>query len=402
MEISNLPKLLYIGDVSVESTLAGSALLYRLLQKYPVSKLCIVEGNIMISQLETRLERVQYEVLNIGNKRLINSRLNALYSSYLFLTARQRASQLVNFIKKFQPEAILTVAHGFSWLTAAELANRYQLPLHLIIHDDLPSYIPVVSQLKAKVNEQFAKVYRQAKSRLCISPYMVKCYQERYGVIGSVLYPSRAADFQEFDSPLQKEQLTNNSLTFAYAGSINSTQQANTLFSLASILQNIGGELIIYGALNHDFIISTGLDHPNIEIRSLIPYQELIQTLRKEADVLFVPMNFDLQRKSNMQLCFPSKLTDYTSTGLPLLIFGPKYCSAVKWAEENPGVAEVVNEERKEVLEKSVLKLIDNPNYRQQLAMVATNKGHKYFSHQQVIHKFYQALEYKTNVLSLM
>lgn len=394
MEVSNLPKLLYIGDVPVESTVAGSALIYRLLQKYPVSQLCIVEGNTTISQLETRLDHVNYEVLNIGHKRLINSRFNSLYSSYLFLTARQRASQLTAIIKNFQPEAILTVAHGFSWLTAAELAKRYQLPLHLIVHDDLPSYIPVISQLKARVNQEFANVYRQAKSRFCVSPYMVECYQERYGVAGSVLYPCRAADFQEFDSPPQKEQSQDSSLTFAYAGSINSKQQAETLFSLASVLQNIKGKLIVYSALDRDFIEATKLDLPNIEIRSLIPYQKLIHTLRNEADILFAPMNFGLQQKSNMQLCFPSKLTDYTAMGLPILILGPEYCSAVKWAKENPGVAEVVIDNQSiEALKLAVFKLMTSPNYRYQLAKKALLEGYKYFSYQHVTEYFYSTLK---------
>ena len=47
----------------------------------------------------------------------------------------------------------------------------------------------------------------------------------------------------------------------------------------------------------------------------------------------------------NMEMAFPSKLADCTATGLPLLIYGPAYCSAVTWARENPGVAEVVETE---------------------------------------------------------
>ena len=248
MELSNLPKLLYVGDVPVESTVAGSALVYRLLQKYPVDKLFIVEGNTHISSLNTRLKQVDYQVLKVGNQRLINSRLNAIYSSYLFLTARQRGSQLTAIIKEFKPEAILTVAHGFSWLTAAELAKVYQLPLHLIVHDDLPSYIPGLNQLKTRVHRQFADVYRQAKSRFCVSPYMEQHYQDKYGIRGSVLYPSRAADVISFDTPPQKKHNNHQSLTFAYAGSINTLGQAKTLVDLASIIQKFNSRLIIYSA----------------------------------------------------------------------------------------------------------------------------------------------------------
>lgn len=111
MEESCLPRLLYIGDVPVESTVAGSALLYRLLQKYPVEKLHIIEGNIHISQVETRLYRVNYGSLYVGKKRLLHSRLTPIYNLYLLLTAKKRISQLIETANNFKPEAILTVTH---------------------------------------------------------------------------------------------------------------------------------------------------------------------------------------------------------------------------------------------------------------------------------------------------
>ena len=41
---ADLPRLLYIGDVTVADTLAGEALLFRLLQSYPPDKLALVCG----------------------------------------------------------------------------------------------------------------------------------------------------------------------------------------------------------------------------------------------------------------------------------------------------------------------------------------------------------------------
>ena len=45
-----------------------------------------------------------------------------------------------------------------------------------------------------------------------------------------------------------------------------------------------------------------------------------------------------------MKISFPSKLTDYTATGLPLLIHAPAYSSAVRWARAEHDVAEIVDE----------------------------------------------------------
>ena len=56
-----LPRLAYIGDVPVESSYHGSALLYRLLQRYPPDRLSVIE-NRNSSRADRRLPGVRYRV----------------------------------------------------------------------------------------------------------------------------------------------------------------------------------------------------------------------------------------------------------------------------------------------------------------------------------------------------
>src|SRR5687768_10395858 len=110
--------------------------------------------------------------------------------------------------------------------------------------------------------------------------------------------------------------------------------------------------------------------------------------LREEADALFVPMSFDESDRANMEMAFPSKLADYTATGLPLLIYGPAYCSAVVWARDNQGVAEVV--EDKADLSDAINRLANDPSHRVALGKRALATGREYFTHaraQQVFHQ---------------
>ena len=60
-ETQSLPRLLYIGDVPVEASYHGSALLYRLLEDYPKERLKIVEAGVQLSRPERRLAGVAYE-----------------------------------------------------------------------------------------------------------------------------------------------------------------------------------------------------------------------------------------------------------------------------------------------------------------------------------------------------
>jgi hypothetical protein len=103
-----------------------------------------------------------------------------------------------------------------------------------------------------------------------------------------------------------------------------------------------------------------------------------------------VPMSFEESDRANMQMAFPSKLADYTATGLPLLIYGPAYCSAVAWARENPGVAEVVEAEAQ--LASAVARLATDPTRRIAVGTHALNAGRKYFSHDRTQRTFYAAL----------
>ncbi len=103
-----------------------------------------------------------------------------------------------------------------------------------------------------------------------------------------------------------------------------------------------------------------------------------------------MPMSFDASDRANMEMAFPSKLADYTATGLPLLIYGPAYCSAVVWARENPGVAEVVEAEAE--LTKRSTRLANDPAQRVALGKRALDVGREYFTHERVQQVFHRAL----------
>lgn len=388
---TQLPRLIYIGDVPVESTVAGSMLLYRLLQNYPNDCLRIIESNLATSQSQRRLVDVTYKTFHLGFKRLLHSRFARAYTSYLLVMATQKAKKLDPFMSQFQPDAILTVAHGFSWLIAAKLAKQYDLPLHFIVHDDWVSSVSVVERFRQLAAQKFGEVYQQAASRLCVSPYMAEFYEQRYGVKGDVLYPARGIDVPIFEHPSNRLNHHSNSLVFAYAGSVNSEGYANSLVQLASILEATGHSLVIYSPLTESSIQQLGLNKSHVSARSLIPAQKLIHTLREEADVLFVPMSFEKSDRSNMAMSFPSKLTDYTATGLPLLIWGPPYCSAIRWVNYNPGVAIAVEQPEIEYLSKAV-EALNELTYRSHLASQALLKGKQYFSHEHSIQQFYGAI----------
>ena len=93
MDDAALPRLLYVGDVSVADTMAGEALLFRLLQFYPAGKLALICGTRPGMPV---LPGVRYHHWGPAFPRLLHSRVSEEYvlwrawrlrSNYLWLFA---------------------------------------------------------------------------------------------------------------------------------------------------------------------------------------------------------------------------------------------------------------------------------------------------------------------------
>lgn len=386
---SSFPNLLYLADVSVEASYHGSALLYRLLQDYPRERLLILEPSPWRSQTGRRLEGVKYEAFPIRWGRLLNSRFARIYGSWVLQRSPARAHRLRQQLGDLKPTAVLTVTHGYSWLTAAEYARSQNLPLHLILHDDWLTSVVAMNKSRSNAEKMFVRYYDYATSRLCVSPGMVERYQYLYGTPGTVLYPLRAEDTPVTRAP--PEPSNRSSFTVAFAGTINGEGYISRLRMMAAALRELGGTLLLFGPTTREKASQMRLDAPNIELRGLLRSSELIVRLREEADLLFVPMSFRPEDRTNMELSFPSKLTDYTATGLPLLINGPNYCSAIRWAKEND-CAEVVTEDGTEPLVDRLNGLRKNLEQRFDLGARALSAGDLSFSHAGVSRRFKQAL----------
>ena len=112
--------------------------------------------------------------------------------------------------------------------------------MHFIVHDDWPSMAPVHTVFRRWLRSTFGRVYDQASSRLCVSPYMEAEYRQRYGQSGHVLYPSRSRNAPTFAAPPQARSDRRRELIAAYAGSFY-FEYPRMIVKLANRLGEIGG-----------------------------------------------------------------------------------------------------------------------------------------------------------------
>jgi hypothetical protein len=329
-----LPKLLYVGDVPVEKSYHGSVLLHRLLEDYPVDRLKVVECGQQ-SELERRLPGVEYRFLKYRLNRLASTR----FANVAAAVQADFASGFVRRVQKetvpLKPDAILSVGHGYSWIAASMLAKQIGIPFHFIVHDDFPNMVRLNQASLQRFQAKFGDVYRDATSRLCVSPYMVEAYRKRYGIGGTVLYPgrSKAVSAMNYLEPPQRET---GKLRFAFAGSLNGSGFIQCINDLDKALtkQGIDAEILLYGPFSEASARGSGLSSDRLIFKGLVASEQIVRVLQTETDVLFLPISFAESSRPNMKIHFPSKLTDYSATGLPILIHGPQDSSAVRWARE--------------------------------------------------------------------
>lgn len=148
----------------------------------------------------------------------------------------------------------------------------------------------------------------------------------------------------------------------------------------------------MFGAPRGGEAVRQGLVGLAVRLNGLVKADEFARLLRERVDLLFAPMSFAPEDADDMKLSFPSKLTDYTACGLPILIYSPEYSSAVQRAKANQGVAYVATDNSDPALRAAVRALQFDPALRLELAKKAFELGAPAFSAEAAGRTFMDAL----------
>jgi glycosyltransferase involved in cell wall biosynthesis len=155
------------------------------------------------------------------------------------------------------------------------------------------------------------------------------------------------------------------------------------LVALAHAIEPLGGTLRVYQSIDVSIFRRDGLRTSNIETIPFMPADRLHRDLVDNADAMYLPMSYAAEDRDNVELCFPSKLTDYTVTGLPILVHCPSYGTAAEWVRENPAAADLVTSTDPGELTKAAARLMSDDTHWQALGRAALAARNGMFSHEQ-------------------
>jgi hypothetical protein len=126
-----------------------------------------------------------------------------------------------------------------------------------------------------------------------------------------------------------------------------------------------------------------------------IPSNELAKSLG-EFQAALVVMSFASQHRRRMTTSFPSKLIDATQLGLPVVVWGPEYSSAIEWAR-NGDRALCVTDPNPLVLRETLEELAASPSELQRLAKAASDAAAGEFNYERIQLQFMDALKSAKN-----
>jgi hypothetical protein len=216
---------------------------------------------------------------------------------------------------------------------------------------------------------------------------MAESYTERFGVTGTVIYPTHngARDTLEISPRVDR---ASSPLTFAYGGSINSATDLEQLVAFARIITRRGHRLMVFAPQHAQLAATAAAAGIVIETHPPIQSDEFVARLRADADCLFLQQSMIEADRPWVAAAFPSKWADYSTLGLPMIVWAPLLSSSARFVNEHPGCAELVTDADPSALERAIARLEASAQYRRSLAESLLALGREAFSPQPAFERF--------------
>jgi glycosyltransferase involved in cell wall biosynthesis len=340
-----------------------------------------LKSNPRIESEVVSWQQFPFRLKVIGKLRELGLRSVSRYWECLspVLPARRMVDDLIH---SFRPHVLVTVAHGWWHVQARRVAKEFELPLVSFFHDWWPDFPEIPVAFRRRVERQFRQTYMESNVPICVSDQMRRELGERTNSF--VIHPLPSfmrpqAWMPDFALPLRLVYFGN---LREYGPLVESALRA--LDGSDKVRLEVFGASPLWTSGAEDYFKSRGLYHP------FIPSNELMEAVQSYQAVIVV-MSFAAALRRRMITSFPSKLVDAMQLGLPVVVWAPEYCSAVKWARKGDR-ALCVTDPDPSVLRKTLEELAASPSERRRLAKSASDAAAGDFNYERIQLQFMDAL----------
>jgi glycosyltransferase involved in cell wall biosynthesis len=379
------PRTLIISQEIPQTINAGSILFRRLFLGYPAERLLVIGEP---PQPGAELLPCRYQTVSCLGRRLETTRFSRVPRTLDALGIHRVSDRAVEkLVGEFKPDVVVTVMQSLSFYGAAyRYARKHTLPLVLIVHDlpeEFERVFPAARPAQRRLN---ARIYNYASKRFCISPQMRDYLADVYGAAGDVLYPNRSEDLKPRPIALNKELRNGNNLTIGYAGSL-AYGYGPQLAKMVAAFEQTRSALRIYSRTPLPTSSSA------VQFAGYAPAEETWKRIQNECDAVILPYAFDdVGNELLYRTHFPSKLPEYLSLGMPIIVIGPSYATGVQWAKNNPEATLTVESNCPADWARAIERLRESNELRIKLAECAVVSGNRDFDPVQIRKTFLAGL----------
>jgi glycosyltransferase involved in cell wall biosynthesis len=383
-----LPNILLISHPCPQSVTAGGILMHRMLKDYPPEKLLYmgIKPTKGASLLQSR-----YEHLTGLAERFYWSRFARWKWTVDAVCRLPRATvgDVQSRLRGFAPQVVVSILELGYHQVAWRFARSRGLPLVLIVHDRNELFEVVFPWAERYRFRNDREVYRRACIRLCVSPEMEAFYRDYYGEPGDVLLPIRSNVVTPRPLEMSAELRQPPMLQVGYAGTLG-YGYGKQLSRMIPSFREAGAMLRLYGSFDwsKDHLFAGARDV--VVPRGLAAPEQTWERVKQECDAVILPYQFGAEKMldDSYRIHFPSKLTEYTSLRVPIILLGPAWATGVRWGLRNPGAAMTLTDDNPQAWRSALLELKNSPALRTQLAGEALAAGRRDFDPEQIRHAF--------------
>lgn len=381
----NALKILFISSALPRDTTAGEVVLYRHFSRSPELSLAIAtddsEGLLaenLVALLELKANRILKRLTITRFSKWANDICQGIHPFFNYKSLRQ-------YIKSHKFDLIVTVAEGIHWIAAQKMSQEFNIPLVTIFHDWWPDLASIHSWAEKTLESRMKQLYQQSALAFCVSENLQQLLGNHPNV--KILYPL-PDQLTVAEKPLNVSNQENFKLV--YAGSIVGFYTPMLQELCLSIKEVQELQLKLFGRepnCPNDFIHQLkeqGLYGGFIS-------RDLLRSELSAASALLVTIPFEEKNRRFAEVSFPSKLVEYCQYSKPIIIWGPEYCSAVRWGRKYQS-ALVVTSPLTQELVKAIKELAAQPEKQIHLGNRALEMAQGMFNPEKIQQQFINSL----------
>jgi glycosyltransferase involved in cell wall biosynthesis len=287
-----------------------------------------------------------------------------------------------DLIHSFRPHVLITVAHGWWHIKARRVAKQFKLPLVSLFQDWWPDFPEIPRAFRSRVEREFRETCAASQVTICVGDDMRQELGEPQNAV--VLHDAPSLPLwrkptRDAELPLRVAYFGN---LFEYGPLIESALR--TLNGSDRVRLDVFGPNPLWAPGAVDEFRSRGV------YRGFIAPNQLAESL-KTFQAALVVMSFAPSHRRRMTTSFPSKMIDAMQLGLPVVIWGPEYCSAVKWARRGER-ALCVTDANPSAVRRTLEELAASPAEQERLAKSSREAAATDFNRDRIQAQFVDAL----------